>query len=136
MEQRVRKAGLASRVLVDSAGTQAYHVGEPPDPRAMEAASRRGYDLGGQRARRIRDNDFQTFDYILAMDHDNLQQLTARCPGAEAFKLKLLMDFAPGPDGEEVPDPYYGEDEGFERALDLIEAAVDGFVLELQARES
>ncbi|HSS63574.1 MAG TPA: low molecular weight protein-tyrosine-phosphatase [Gammaproteobacteria bacterium] len=136
MEQRLRKSGLFHAVSVDSAGTHGYHLGEPPDLRAVEAAARRGYDISGQRARRIRDGDFQSFDYILAMDQDNLQQLLARCPGAEVERLKLLMDFAPGPDGQEVPDPYYGGEDGFERALDLIEAAVDGVILEINARES
>ncbi len=136
MEQRLRKSGLFHSVTVDSAGTQGYHLGESPDPRAVEAAARRGYDLSGQRARRVRDGDFQSFDYILAMDQDNLQQLVARCPRAEVDRLKLLLDFAPGPDGEEVPDPYYGGEDGFERALDLIEAAVDGLILEIKSRGS
>lgn len=135
MEQRLRKAGLFHHVSVDSAGTHGYHVGEPPDPRAVEAAARRGYDISGQRARRIRDGDFQSFDYILAMDQDNLQQLLARCPGAEVDRLKLLLDFAAGADGQEVPDPYYGAEGGFERALDLVEAAVDGLILEVKSRE-
>ena len=136
MEQRLRKTGLFRRVTVDSAGTQGYHLGESPDPRAVEAAARRGYDISGQRARRIRDGDFQSFDYILAMDQDNLQQLMAHCPGAELSRIKLLMEFAPGPDGREIPDPYYGGEDGFERALDLIEAAVDGFILEVKAGRS
>jgi protein-tyrosine phosphatase len=133
LEQRLRKAGLFHRVKVDSAGTQGYHLGEFPDPRAVEAAARRGYDISGQRARRVRDGDFQSFDYILAMDQDNLQQLMARCPGAEVSRIRLLMDFAPGAAGQEIPDPYYGGEDGFERALDLIEAAVDGLVLEVKA---
>jgi protein-tyrosine phosphatase len=136
MEQRVRRVGLAHRVTVDSAGTQGYHLGEYPDSRAVELAARRGYDISGQRARRIRDGDFQSFDYILAMDRDNLQELIARCPKAESRRIKLLMDFAPGPDGREVPDPYYGGEGEFERALDLIEAAVDGLVLEVKAGKS
>ncbi len=134
MEQRLRISGLFHEVSVDSAGTHGYHVGEEPDPRAVEAAARRGYDISGQRARRIRDGDFQSFDYILAMDQDNLQQLTARCPTPEVDRLKLLLDFAPGPDAQEVPDPYYGGEDGFERALDLIEAAVDGLILEIKSR--
>lgn len=136
MEQRLRKSGLFHEIKVDSAGTHGYHVGESPDPRAMEAAARRGYDISGQRARRVRDGDFQSFDYIFAMDHENLQHLTARCPAAEAERIKLLLDYAPGADGQEVPDPYYGGEDGFEQVLDLIEAAVDGFLLELKARES
>lgn len=135
MEQRLRKSGLFHGVLVDSAGTHGYHVGEAPDPRAVEAASRRGYDISGQRARRIRDGDFQSFDYILGMDQENLQNLMARCPGPEVDRLKLLLDFAPGSDGQEVPDPYYGGEEGFERALDLIEAAVDGLIREIRAQD-
>ncbi|MDX1528259.1 MAG: low molecular weight protein-tyrosine-phosphatase [Gammaproteobacteria bacterium] len=133
MEQRLRRTGLFHGVAVDSAGTHGYHVGEAPDPRAVEAAARRGYDISGQRARRIRDGDFQSFDYILCMDQENLQHLMARCPGPEVDRLKLLLDFAPGSDGQEVPDPYYGGEEGFERALDLIEAAVDGLILEIKA---
>lgn len=133
MEQRLRRAGIEDRIAVDSAGTQGYHVGEPPDARAMEAAARRGYDLSRQRARRVRDEDFEFFDYILAMDLENLQQLKARCPSAEAAKLRLLLDSAPGPGGQEVPDPYYGGDDGFDQVLDLIEIAVDGLIQELQA---
>ncbi len=133
MEQRLRRSGLFHGVSVDSAGTHGYHLGEPPDPRAVEAAARRGYDISGQRARRIRDGDFQSFDYILCMDQENLQHLKARCPGLEVDRLRLLLDFAPGSDGQEVPDPYYGGEEGFERALDLIEAAVDGLIPELRA---
>lgn len=134
MEQRLRKSGLFHEVSVESAGTHGYHLGEEPDPRAVEAAARRGYDISGQRARRIRDGDFQSFDYILAMDQDNLQQLMSRCPTPEVDRLKLLLDFAPGPDAQEVPDPYYGGEDGFERALDLIEAAVDGLILEIKSR--
>ena len=136
MEYHVKRAGLEERVSVDSAGIGDYHVGDPPDARAVEAAARRNMDITGQRARQVRSGDFQSFDYICAMDLDNLTALNARCPEAESAKLRLLMDFAPGAPGQEVPDPYYGGGEGFEHVLDLIERAVEGLVQEVRSRTS
>ncbi len=134
MEFRLRMAGLDGQVVADSAGTYGYHVGEPADTRAIEAAARRDIDISNQRARRVTGDDFVSFDYLLAMDQDNLRQLRERCPATQRLKLKLLMEFTAGNAGLEVPDPYYGGNEGFERALDLIELAVDGVIREIQTK--
>ena len=118
---------------VDSAGTAAYHVGEPPDPRARQAAARRGYDLAALRARIVEPGDFERFDLILAMDRDNLQVLRQRAPPAAHERLRLFLEFAPeGP--EDVPDPYYGGPNGFEEVLDLVEAATRGLLAHLRQR--
>lgn len=124
----VEEQGLAQAVTADSAGTHAYHVGEPPDPRAQEAARRRGIDLSPQRARQVVERDFETFDYLVAMDTENLAFLRSQCPPGQEGKLRLLMEFAPGLGLREVPDPYYGARNGFERVLDLVEAAAGGLI--------
>ncbi len=107
---------------VDSAGTAAYHVGEPPDRRSVAAAARRGYDLSALRARRVHQSDFQAFDLILAMDRANLAVLTRAAPHGARARIELFLAFAPDLGVDEVPDPYYGGDDGFEHVLDLIEA--------------
>jgi protein-tyrosine phosphatase len=116
------EAGLIDRLTVDSAGTHAYHTGEPPDRRARVAAERRGYSLDQIRARRVRDSDFEEFDLILAMDRDNLANLKAASEDTHHGKIRLFLDYSSGPE-DEVPDPYYGGVVGFERVLDLIEEA-------------
>ncbi|MDX1513738.1 MAG: low molecular weight protein-tyrosine-phosphatase [Gammaproteobacteria bacterium] len=133
MEHQLKRAGLEDQVFVDSAGTAAYHVEEMPDSRAIEAAARRGIRIDGQRARQVNGDDFSAFDYICAMDADNLITLRSRCPTDEEARLHLLMDFAPGPGGQEVPDPYYGGEVGFEHALDLIDSAVEGLIQEIRS---
>ncbi len=130
----LRRHGLEGRVLVDSAGTHAYHVGSAPDPRASAAAAKRGADLSSQRARKVAAEDFVTFDYILAMDRDNLEILEALCPPEQRDKLRLLLEFAPDTGVDEVPDPYYGGVAGFERVLDLIEVAAEGLLREIGER--
>lgn len=134
MEYHLKRAGFESRVAVDSAGTAGYHVGATPDDRAVVAASRRGIDISHQRARQIQTSDFELFDYICAMDIENLTALRSRCPAPESDKLGLLLDFAPQSVGQEVPDPYYGGEEGFEHALDLIESGVIGLIEEIRSR--
>jgi protein-tyrosine phosphatase len=124
--------GLA--LQVDSAGTAAYHVGEPPDPRARQAAARRGYDLTALRARIVEPRDFERFDLILAMDRDNLQVLRRRAPPAAHERLRLFLEFAPEAGPEDVPDPYYGGPNGFEEVLDLVEAAARGLLAHLRQR--
>jgi len=126
--RRAEENQLEQRIDIDSAGTHAYHVGDPPDRRATQAALKRGVDLSSQRARRVNDNDYEDFDYILAMDADNLEILTSNCPEEHGHKLSLFLDFAQGVDVSEVPDPYYGGTKGFDRVLDLIELASDGFL--------
>jgi protein-tyrosine phosphatase len=123
----VEQAELSHRIDVDSAGTHAYHVGEPPDRRSQETARRRGYDLSTQRARQAGVGDFHEFDYVLAMDRDNLDHLASLCPSGMERKLQLFMSFAPG-HSEEVPDPYYGGARGFETVFDMVEAAARGLL--------
>lgn len=108
---------------VDSAGTAGYHVGDPPDPRTQAAASRRGYDLSGLRARVVAPEDFERFDLILAMDRENLAVLQRRAPAVARSRVRLFLEFAPEAGTSEVPDPYYGGPNGFEEVLDLVESA-------------
>ncbi len=127
---------LDRQIAIDSAGTHAYHVGNPPDMRATEAALRRGIDLTPQRARRVKPEDFVVFDYILAMDQDNYVDLESICPSGQEHKLKLFVEFASGVKGKDVPDPYYGGDTGFERVLDLIETASEDLLKALRKEHS
>jgi protein-tyrosine phosphatase len=124
---RLQQSALAQQVQIDSAGTGGYHTGEPPDRRATAAALKRGYDLRAQRARAVADEDFSRFDLILAMDQSNLDNLRARAPTNAKAQLGLFMAFAPGWPAE-VPDPYYGGDDGFEQVLDMLEAASTGLL--------
>ncbi len=119
----LEERGLTGRIEVDSAGTHAYHVGEPPDRRAQAAARGRGIELGGQRARQVVVEDFAAFDHVLAMDGDNLALLESRCPPESRHKLGLLLDYAPALGRRDVPDPYYGGTHGFEEVLDLVTVA-------------
>ncbi len=123
----VEKAGLADRIDVDSAGTHAYHVGEPPDHRARAAAERRGMSLDGIRARRVSSADFERFDYIIAMDEDNLFRLRDEAPDDHTAEIRLFLEYSTGSETE-VPDPYYGGAAGFERVLDLVVDASQGLL--------
>ena len=135
-------AGVTA-LTVDSAGTHAYHLGRPPDRRAAAAALRRGYDLSGMRARLVREADFTEFDFILAMDRDNLRELRRlESVGAEASvgaqapvgaQVGLFLDYAANGRGGEIPDPYYGDGDGFEKVLDLLEDASRGLIETLRA---
>lgn len=118
----VEEAGLAHAIEVDSAGTGDWHAGQPPDARSQEASLRRGIDLSAQRARPVRRDDFHAFDVILAMDRGHLRQLRRAAPPGAPARIELLLDHAPE-HGRDVPDPYYGAGDGFERVLDMIEAA-------------
>jgi protein-tyrosine phosphatase len=124
---RVNERGLEDRIVVDSAGTHAYHVGEPPDRRASAAAERRGISIAAISARRVSDSDFEEFDHIIAMDEDNLQRLLDQAPENHRSKVQLFLSFASVVETE-VPDPYYGGAAGFERALDLIDEASRGLL--------
>lgn len=133
LEQR----GLLDRIEIDSAGTHGhYHAGEQPDRRAREMASRKGVDLAGIHARPVEANDFQNFDYVVAMDMDNYNDLKAACPETMRQKLHLLLDFAPALGIREVPDPYYGGRAGFERVFDMIEQAAVGLLDEIMNTHS
>ncbi len=123
----VEQAEVSQQLQIDSAGTHAYHVGEPPDRRARAAAERRGMSLDNIYARRVRTEDFERFDYIIAMDEDNLARLQDESPEEHRSKLHLFLEFSAG-DEREVPDPYYGGAAGFERVLDLVEAASRGLL--------
>jgi protein-tyrosine phosphatase len=125
-------AGLAPQIQIDSAGTAGYHEGAPPDARAMAAATTRGFDLGGIRARKVIEKDFEAFDLILAMDMDNLAHLQQVAPQSSRAQLGLLLDYAPGLRGRAVPDPYYGGKNGFERVLDLVTEACAGLLDDLR----
>lgn len=128
------REGLGERVRIDSAGTGGWHIGEAPDRRAQAAARRRGIDLAGQRGRQVSAADFGRFDYLLAMDRDNLAALRRLRPADFAGHLGLFLDFAPGAPLRDVPDPYYGGVDGFDEVLDLIEAASHGLLAEIRAR--
>jgi len=132
----LEQEGMAHLIEIDSAGTHGYHVGYPPDRRAQETAVRRGIDLSGLRARRVDPEDFEVFDYVLAMDQDNYHRLSAICPPGFERKLMLLMDFAPHLRTREVPDPYYGGPSGFERVFDMVEAAAEGLLEDIRRRWS
>ena len=118
---------------VDSAGTANYHVGDPPDRRSVAAARRRGYELASLRARHIRPDDLQRFDYVLAMDRANLSELSTWPRHAGSAQVGLFLAFAPDCGTDEVPDPYYGGQEEFERVLDLCEAGARGLLRHLSA---
>lgn len=127
----VQDAGLADQIDVDSAGTHAYHVNEPPDRRAQAAAERRGYSMSDIRARPVRIEDFERFDYIIAMDRDNLALLIDQADADYHDKIHLFLEYTSGHE-DEVPDPYYGGVTGFERVLDLVEEASRGLLETLQ----
>lgn len=119
----VEKENLRAYFTIDSAGTHSYHVGSPPDRRAMQAAKNRGVDIGALSARSIKLEDFTRFDFILAMDKNNHRFLAEMSPVPYQEKLKLFLSYAPELEEEEVPDPYYGGMNGFEYVLDLVETA-------------
>lgn len=130
-KHKVKEHNLDLRI--DSAGTMGYHTGSPPDERSSEAGEARGYDFSGLACRRVRSEDFDEFDFIVAMDHENIKHLKSACPEPLQHKLHLFMSFS---DTEEdiVPDPYYGGKKGFEYVLDLIELASDGLIEHLKNR--
>lgn len=129
---RVEEAGLAQRILIDSAGTHDYHIGVPPDPRTQLAARQRGYDMSALRGRQVEAEDFHRFDYVLAMDENNLAILQRLRPCEARSHLGLFLEFAEQHDEREVPDPYYGGADGFERVLDMVEDASGGLLAHLR----
>jgi len=120
--------GLGKTITVDSAGTHAYHVGKKPDGRAIAVAKQRSYNLSTLRARKVETEDFEKFDYILAMDESNYSDLLAECNKQQRHKIKLFLTFATQTKLSEVPDPYYGQEKGFETVLDLVEDASKGLL--------
>ena len=131
-EARVREAGLADQVEVDSAGTLDYHVGSPPDHRSQAHAQRRGYDLSNQRARQLTTEDFDAFDLVLVMDWENLVAAERLCPPQHARKLRRFAEFFRRHDSPIVPDPYQGGAAGFEQVLDMVEDGSEGLLAHVQ----
>jgi protein-tyrosine phosphatase len=122
------KAGLLADVSIDSAGTHDYHIGKQPDTRAQEAARGRGYDLSDLRGRQVSARDFETFDYILAMDEDNLAILLRQCPAHLQHKVRRFLAFSRRYPNQDVPDPYYGGRDGFNSVLDMVEDGAEGLI--------
>lgn len=128
----VEREGLSDKIHTDSAGTHAYHIGEPPDGRAQAEAKRRGIDISGLRGRQARAADFKDFDYVLAMDRSNHQNLLSICPLDMEQRLSMFLDFAPDVGRREVPDPYY--EGGFDSVYDMIEQAAQGLLADIRAK--
>lgn len=128
----VHSAGLNNHIATDSAGTHSYHEGAPPDRRAIEAAARRGFNISDIRARRVKEDDFRQFNMVLAMDRENLGHLAMLCPPDAVAWPKLLLEFAPKFQTQDMPDPYYGGLDGFERVLDMAEVASRGLLEHLR----
>ena len=124
----VEKAGLSAQFEIDSAGTSGWHIGEPPDGRATQTATIRGIDLSAQRSRKVRQSDFEDYDYIIAMDRDNYASLMGTSSKGSQDKIRMFLEFAPKVSETEVPDPYFGGQHGFDHVLDLVEEASDGLL--------
>ena len=132
LEKVIQNKGLSELIEVDSAGIATYHIGDHPDLRSIVAAQRRGYSLEEQVARQVRANDFQEFDYVLAMDADNLHYLESVAPRGYKAKVQLLLSFSIDA-AESVPDPYFGDaGQCFEKVLDLVEDACQCLLEKLQ----
>ena len=132
---KVKAAGLDDRIRIDSAGTGAWHVGNPPDSRAQATARQRGISMAGQEARKVQVGDFDRFDYVLAMDRDNLSDLRGLAQPRHHGKVFLFLDFASQVSESEVPDPYYGGPQGFEHVFDLVDAAAEGLLTEIRVKQ-
>ena len=132
--EHVRRHAPGLDIEIDSAGTHDYHVGEPPDPRTVRAAARRGIDLAYLRAREVQDDDFERFDLILAMDRLNHATLLERSPPGRHARIHTLLEFAGDGAPADVPDPYYGDAKGFDDVLDLVQSAADGLLAEIRKR--
>lgn len=127
---RAKAQALGVNIQVDSAGTSGYHVGARPDARSAQTGASRGISFAGIYSRQINQNDFAHFDYILAADKQNLADLQAECPAEYQHKLSLFLSHCDS-EHEEIPDPYYGGEQGFELVFDLIERACEGFLVKL-----
>jgi protein-tyrosine phosphatase len=132
MRKLLQDAGLADQIALDSAGTHAWHINEPPDPRSQQAAAARDILMSDLRARAVESSDFRDFDYILAMDRDNLEALERIRPPNASAQVELMLTYATHASGDEVPDPYYGGSAGFEKVLDLLQDAGQGLLQSLQ----
>ena len=128
----VETEGLGARITTDSAGTSGFHVGEAPDRRSAAAARKRGVELCELRARKVKAGDFDAFDLVLAMDRSHLQLLRQMCPKGREDRVRMFLDFAPELGITDVPDPYYGAGDGFERVLDMVEAGSRGLLAHIR----
>jgi len=133
-QQMVLDANLDHEISVDSAGTHAYHLGKNPDPRAVAAAGKRGYDLSKLISRQVNDEDFRDSDVILAMDWENMTLLQQQCPRQYSHKIQLMMRYATEHDEATVPDPYYGGPDGFDTVLNYIEDSCTGLLEVMRKR--
>ena len=129
--EKVNAENASLKFEIDSCGTHDYHLGHPPDTRSQEAAAQRGIDLSGLRSRKIRSSDFEYYDLILVMDNLNRENLMYICPDDHKYKIKLMLDYLPGHSLDEVPDPYYGGERGFEEVLDILEEAIEALYEDL-----
>ncbi len=132
----VNREGLDDKIFIDSAGTHAYHIGEGPDPRSQAAAAQRGIDLSSLRGRRATAADIKEFDYVLAMDEENYSNLMGMTTSQTKQRVTLLMNYAPERPEDEVPDPYFGGEGGFDRVLDMIEDASSGLLAEIRRQHN
>lgn len=133
-EKRVADAGLSERIKIDSAGTGDYHIGAKPDKRSRDAGAQRGYDLSALRARQVSVGDFASFDYVLAMDDNNLNDLVALSPAQHHSKISLFMEFADN-SSMSVPDPYYSDSASFQLVLNLVEEAAEGLLTHIRQKD-
>lgn len=129
----ILEAGLEAAIESASAATHGYHIGDPPDPRTAASAKRRGFDLSAQRARKVRAEDFHSFDLILAMDEGHFAHLQSLRPNNARAEVRLFLDYHPERRQKDVPDPYYGGPEGFEQVLDMIEETSKALLSQLSA---
>ena len=131
----IQDEGLSDQVEIDSAGTHAYHVGNPPDLRTKETAQKYGYDLSDLRARKVDHGDLIEYDYVIAMDMSNLHNLMELVTDeSQKDKISLFLDFSEDFKGQEVPDPYYGGQDGFERVFKLVTSASEGLIADIRTR--
>lgn len=130
---RINAAGLVERIAADSVGTGSRPVGDPPDPRAIEAARARGYDLTGLRARQLQQEDFTRFDLLLTMDRGHRDHLLAHCPRDKISRVRLFLELTPETGHSDVPDPYHGDMSDYELALDLIEQGTQAWLDHIEA---
>ena len=133
-DRALSAAGIAFES--ESAGTHGYHTGHPPDARSVEVAAERGLDISADRSRLVESSDFERFDWIFAMDRANLDRLQQLSPVTSSARIQLVMQLAPDYGLDEVPDPYYGGEQGFRQVFDMLEHAADALVRELQGRTS
>lgn len=126
----IKKAGLEDKITYDSAGNGAWHEGDPPDPRAIQVAQKYGVDISNQRSRPLTAQDFDRFDLILAMDEGNIERLRSVMPTNSKAQVALFLEYSTG-EATEVPDPYYGGDEGFDRVFAQIDRACQKLVEKL-----